>query len=332
MNSHLPKISIITPSFNQGQYLEQTIASVLNQQYPNLEYIIIDGGSTDQSVEIIKKYEKHLAYWVSEKDQGQSHAINKGLGRATGEIINWLNSDDYYEPQTLKTIAQAFEDATVDVVSGRARLFQENNQTVGYTKGVDLYVGNLAKTIGWARIDQPETFFRARVIHKIGLLNENLHYIMDRDWWIRFLCNFGMEGVKQLPETLVNFRLHNTSKTVAQRAKFQIEHDSLYYAMATNSRLTAYAHLIQSVCPVKNIDVADIFSCLSTSQVEAVLTYYLLLRANEFYARNNRLKARQLLNNINVAFLLPDDKKLWRKLSFRNKYIPEFMINLLRRN
>ena len=105
-----PKITIITPSFNQGNYLEQTIDSVLSQNYSNLEYIIIDGGSADNSVDIIKKYEKHLAYWVSEKDKGQTNAINKGLKIATGDIVNWLNSDDYYEPDALHKVADAFDE------------------------------------------------------------------------------------------------------------------------------------------------------------------------------------------------------------------------------
>src|SRR3954447_1857975 len=105
----LPRITIVTPSFNQGRYLEQTICSVLDQKYPNLEYIICDGGSTDESVSVIKKYEKHLTYWCSEKDRGQSHAINKGFDRATGDIYAYINSDDYFEPGTFDRVAEAYQ-------------------------------------------------------------------------------------------------------------------------------------------------------------------------------------------------------------------------------
>src|SRR5687768_13083798 len=107
MNS--PKISIITPSYNQGRFIEETILSVINQNYPNLEYIIIDGGSTDNTVEIIRKYEQHLAYWVSEKDGGQSEAINKGFKKATGDIVCWINSDDFFMPGALSKVADCFE-------------------------------------------------------------------------------------------------------------------------------------------------------------------------------------------------------------------------------
>ena len=104
-----PKITIVTPSFNQGQFIEETIRSVLDQNYPNLEYLIIDGGSTDQTIEVIRKYERQLSYWVSEKDRGQVHAINKGLARATGEIFGFLNSDDLYVPGTFEVVGEYFE-------------------------------------------------------------------------------------------------------------------------------------------------------------------------------------------------------------------------------
>lgn len=304
---------------------------MLNQRYANLEYIVIDGGSTDCSVEIIKKYSKHLTYWVSEKDSGQSHAINKGLRRATGDIVNWLNSDDYYEPHTLSLIAQAFETPTTTVVSGRSRVFRREGETVGYTKGVDIYPGNLAKSIGWARLDQPETFYRTDVIKKIGLLNENMHYIMDRDWWIRYLFNFGSQGIKQIPDMLVNFRLHETSKTVAQRENFQVEHDSLYYVMAKSAGLFSYSKFIKEACLVnENINfVVELH--WNKTLIEPIVNYFLLLRANEFYAQNDKAKAQQLLDNINLPFLLPEDTKLWKKLNFRNKYIPDFIIKLLRK-
>src|SRR5512134_129792 len=131
MNGTSPKISIVTPSFNQGKYLERTIRSVIEQDYPNLEYIIIDGGSTDESVEIIRKYEKHLAYWVSEPDRGQSHAINKGFDRATGEIFGWLNSDDWYVPGALKAVAEAFAaNPEAGAVVGAGEMVDEEGKLV----------------------------------------------------------------------------------------------------------------------------------------------------------------------------------------------------------
>ena len=113
IQEELPKISIVTPTYNQGRFIEQTICSVLDQGYPNLEYIIIDGGSRDNTVDIIKKYEHRLSYWVSEMDSGQTHAINKGFAKCTGEIFNWINSDDYYAPDALQKIAKAFADEDI---------------------------------------------------------------------------------------------------------------------------------------------------------------------------------------------------------------------------
>ncbi|RZK26019.1 MAG: glycosyltransferase, partial [Flavobacterium sp.] len=120
-----PKISIITPSFNQCQYIEQTILSVLNQNYPNLEYIVIDGGSTDGTVDILKKYDGRIAYWTSEPDKGQTDALNKGFERATGDIVNWINSDDYYAPDTLAQVAASFARQPVQAVTTVVRNFEE---------------------------------------------------------------------------------------------------------------------------------------------------------------------------------------------------------------
>jgi glycosyltransferase involved in cell wall biosynthesis len=326
-----PKISIITPSYNQGQYLEQTITSVLNQNYPNLEYIIIDGGSTDISVEIIKKYEKHLSYWISEKDNGQSEAINKGLRKRTGDIFNWLNSDDYYEKDVLFKITEAFHNPDVNVVCGKSRLFRNANETVYYSNGTDVYAGNLAKTIGWARIDQPETFFRSRVIKKMGLLDTRLHYLMDRDWWIKYLFLFGLEGVVRIPDVLVNFRLHDFSKTVSQKEKFQIEHDTFYYSLANSYQLFHYSGIIEQICKVnKDFSIQQV-GRYHPGLVEKALNYFLLLRANEFYAKEDTYKTKVLLENVKPSLLAAGDTALFKKIYWRNTYLPTFIINFFKK-
>lgn len=326
-----PKITIITPSFNQGQYLGQTIQSVLNQGYPNLEYIVVDGGSTDNSIEIIKKYENRITYWETEKDKGQSDAINKGLIRATGEIVNWINSDDYYEPNALFAVAEAFRESSINVVCGRSRLFRNFNETLSYSKGTDIYPNNLAKTIGWSRIDQPETFFRRSVIEKMGLLDTSLHYLMDRDWWIKYLFIFGLKGVAKIEDVLVNFRLHNASKTVSQKEKFQVEHDSFYYSLAKEFNLYKYMNLYKEVCAINENFTIQMVDTYNQALVERALNYYTLLRANELYAQNDRHKAQILLEQIEKKWLAETDTALYNKLYWRNKYVPQFVINLLRK-
>ena len=326
-----PKITIITPSFNQGQFLEQTILSVLNQNYPNLEYIIIDGGSKDNSVDIIKKYADKLTYWVSEPDKGQSEAINKGLRRATGNVVNWLNSDDYHEPHTLHTIAEAFAQPGVSVVCGRGRLFRHENETAYYSQGTDVYPGNLAKTIGWARMDQPETFFSKAAIDKMGLLDTRLHYLMDRDWWLKYLFLFGLEGVKTISDVLINFRLHADSKTVSQSPKFQIEHDTFYFSLAKSLALNNYASLIKSLFQVNEDLTIELKYAYDRNLVEKSLHYYFLKRADETYAQNDKKRTQQLINNIQDRFLEKEDLALKNKLNFRNKYMPQFIIKALRK-
>ena len=160
-----PRISIVTPSFNQGKYIEQTIQSVLNQNYPNLEYIIIDGGSTDNTVEIIKKYETQISYWISEPDKGQTDAINKGFAKCTGDIFNWINSDDYYESGTFHKLAQQFtSDPSVNVVCGKEWGFNDQDPSDKIFFPGSVISSTVFETIRVGIIDQPCTFFRKKIL------------------------------------------------------------------------------------------------------------------------------------------------------------------------
>jgi len=219
-----PKISIITPSFNQGQYLEKTIQSVISQNYPNLEYIIIDGGSTDNSVEIIKKYEKYLKYWVSESDNGQSNAINKGLKHATGDIINWLNSDDYLEPNALQIIAKNFTNSHIEVLCGYACLIY-GEKTV--KKQTSQQAKNFEKLIAVGHIMQPATFFKKSIFDELTPLEESLHYMMDLFIWWKYLLKYGTDKIKYIDHLLVNVLMHKNAKSVEALHLFNADRERL---------------------------------------------------------------------------------------------------------
>lgn len=202
-----PRFTLIIPSFNQGQYLEEAIRSVLLQGYPDLELIVIDGGSSDNSVEVIHKYEPWIAYWVSERDRGQSHAINKGVERATGELINWVNSDDWLEEHALFRVASRFAEAPeTDILFGDCHLVYPGVKTVRY-RAVDFDPVDFTSRIS---IHQPGTFWRTRLFREAGPLDETLHFCMDYDFWARIVFNHRSE---RLPEVLANFRRYPESKS-----------------------------------------------------------------------------------------------------------------------
>jgi glycosyltransferase involved in cell wall biosynthesis len=210
-----PLITIITPSFNQARYLEATIQSVLAQDYPHIEYILIDGASTDTSIEIIKKYESKLAYWVSEKDSGQAEAINKGLARATGEIIAWLNSDDYYLPNTISRVVQVFEEnPDIIMVYGDMLAVDEQGQTINVLKYGQLSLEDL---ICFQIIGQPSVFFRHAALERAGLLDTTYHFLLDHHLWIRI----AQQGkILHVPQTWAAARYHAEAKNRAKAAEF----------------------------------------------------------------------------------------------------------------
>lgn len=206
-----PKISIVTPSYNQGKYLEETILSVIDQDYPNIEYIIIDGGSNDDSIEVIKKYEDKLFYWVSEPDKGQTHAINKGLKKCTGDILCYLNSDDLFLPGTLKFIAHLFEtNKDIDCFYGCTIMVDQNRNQLLHRHDNKFDFSILLYGINY--LQQPSTFWRKSVTDQIGFFDSTLHYNMDFEYWIRMAVH-GF-NLKYVDRFLSEYRLHLNSKSV----------------------------------------------------------------------------------------------------------------------
>ncbi len=216
-----PKISIITPSYNQGEFLEETIRSVLLQGYPNLEYIVIDGGSTDRSVEILQKYDRFLTYWVSERDRGQTDAINKGLAQASGDLMAYLNSDDYYLPGTFVRVARAWQaDPTADLLHGRCRYVdRDGNKTGEQFARIERFeeIVNLWG-VWWQRRQfvQPEVFWTRRIAEKVGPFSEGLYYVMDYEYWCRILLLGGT--VRPVDAEFTCFRIYAEQKSTRRAA------------------------------------------------------------------------------------------------------------------
>lgn len=242
MSRHYPSISVITPSFNQAQFLERTILSVLNQDYANLDYIIIDGGSTDGSLEIIRKYEPHITYWVSEPDKGQAHAINKGLKRATGEWLAWQNSDDIFYPGAFKSFAQmAQKNPCVDLIIGNMDLIDSVGQVLRDIKYVrPTYRSLLAE--GMVLTNQA-AFWRRRVHDEIGYLDETLDCGFDYEWFLRLLRK---KMAAHVNVTWGGLRLHEDTKTHKRQTVFVEEYRQILQGRKV-SRLTKRIYQIRRV-------------------------------------------------------------------------------------
>jgi glycosyltransferase involved in cell wall biosynthesis len=309
----LPKITIITPSYGQGQYIEDTILSIINQGYPNLEYIVIDGGSTDNTVEIIKKYSDRITYWVSEKDKGQSNAINKGFKRATGDIINWINSDDQLAPGALHTIARHFaENPDAVMVHGRIEYFGETN---------NYYSVNLPKKDIETRyaahicMPQPACFYRKRLLDEQGILDETLHFSMDTDLFIRAGLNY---KIVQVEDVISRFRLHSTSKSVSSFSKNFLSDNKKIF-----SRVLATLQASGAIEELKKLGLYEEPGYLynkpaKTFDAGKLIFYFLEHRLLTLYFHGDKKEFRRLFGHLFKYHrkLLMGSRKLWLYRAF----------------
>jgi glycosyltransferase involved in cell wall biosynthesis len=310
----LPKISIVTPCFNAEKYIEETIISIINQGYENLEYIIIDGGSTDGTVDIIKKYQDKISYWISEPDKGQSHAINKGIAVATGEVFNWINADDYLETGALSIVGEFFGNPSIDVLCTATILFNKkgniriNGNTI-WNKTVSLF--QLLNSTG---LNQQGMYWRLERIRDLNGVNTAFNYSMDLDLWKRYLLTFGNSKIETDERITGYFRLSDESKTGSNfESNFHLfeqeNHAALrHYAKFIGSKaLKAVDFLYPGFDPI--LASKHSISDLPEDSIKKWFNNLFFTNAKEYYYQENFKAAFYLLRCIDVKFLEQEEVK-----------------------
>lgn len=316
------KFSIVIPNFNQGQYIEKAITSVLDQNYKNVELLIFDAGSTDKSVEIIKKYDKYLAYWESKKDKGQSHAINKGIRKCKGDYFNWLNADDYLETDCLSKVANQVTNPN-QIIIGKLKTFGNTKPQI---KQTSLFKGYKAKAIGRVLLAQPAMFFPRSILEiESKTVNETLHYSFDREWWIKMVLENPTFELKKVDFIICNFRYHDESKTVNNSYKYFYSDNSLIYSkLASIIGQNNLSNLLLESCFIKSktnykstFNDEIVFS--SRTIVKKAINFYLIELGHVLlkYAEINKL--RIILKEIEFKNLDFIDKRLFVTLWIKMK-------------
>ncbi len=291
-----PLISVIIPSYNQSEFLEETILSIINQNYEYKEIIVIDGGSIDNSIEIIKKHESSIKYWISEKDSGQTEAINKGFKVASGEIVNWICSDDILTPGALSIVASHFQkNKTIDVLYGNTQLFKDNfsSENVLLISKIDLAFDR-DRGIGKIITPQPSTFFKREILNKLGYLDEKLNFGMDYDLYLRIACNnYNFIGISDI---LAYYRLHTNSKTATSTKKFYADWNYSFtrFINSVEDNETYIKILKEVELYTKGAGLIQITSKFTKEQVCKSICYHISNGINHHYENLNFQYVRRI--------------------------------------
>ena len=272
----MPDFSIITPVLNQVSTIEKCIESVASQNV-DVEHIIIDGGSTDGTVDIIRKHEDKLAFWVSEPDRGQSNAINKGLERASGTWFNWLNGDDQLIQNALQTVLETAESNT-EVVIGKCRHINQNGETIA--EGPAQLWKTIEGNLGKYSMGQPSHFYRTTIVRSLGGINEYLHYCMDMELWFRYLIKYGQKNVKQVDDLLSRFLVHAEAKTQDIEST-KLERLQVYKALFELTELPAVLRSYFDVVPSRKGIYFEPSQRINWPSLHAHFAFDLLLNAYE---------------------------------------------------
>jgi glycosyltransferase involved in cell wall biosynthesis len=242
----LPTISVVTPSFNQAAFLETTLQSVLSQNYPGLEYLVFDGGSTDGSVAIIQRYAQQLSYWQSAPDKGQTDAINQGWSRATGDVIAWINSDDYYLPQALFKVGEEFQkNPDAMVVIGSCLTMDAQGRISGDKYARSFSLPRLLSTSGWVP-GQPAVFVKRQLLQQVGFPDVNLHYVMDWEYWIRLALFLKSDQIQVIYKPLAVSRMWPGNKTLTGVKAICDEHRLVLERLFASGSLPAHLQELQA--------------------------------------------------------------------------------------